>query len=170
MEGLPGGRIAYVTKIHHAVADGSAAAEIIVRSLQEDDRPVAFPEREDAGNEAVPSAARHLAGSLRREIVRQQEERSAATSTVTESCPSVRSRPRCATRLNLTAWSYCDLFNICMMAEEFATVFIKTHEHMHAAGAQVDPALLLPDGVHPSMMGHGLIADRWREAMGGQRP
>jgi len=35
VEGLPNGRVAYVTKIHHAVADGVASAELALRTLQE---------------------------------------------------------------------------------------------------------------------------------------
>jgi len=35
VEGLPNGRVAYVMKIHHAVADGVASAELALRTLQE---------------------------------------------------------------------------------------------------------------------------------------
>jgi len=35
VEGLPNGRVAYVMKLHHAVADGVASAELALRTLQE---------------------------------------------------------------------------------------------------------------------------------------
>jgi lysophospholipase L1-like esterase len=59
---------------------------------------------------------------------------------------------------------------VSSLAEEFAQVFIPRHDHFARAATAIDPALLLPDGVHPSQMGHGLIADCWREGMGAQRP
>lgn len=59
---------------------------------------------------------------------------------------------------------------VTKLAEEFAQEFIPLHKTIHALGNAIDPALLLPDGVHPSQMGHGLIADLWRETMGVQQP
>jgi WS/DGAT/MGAT family acyltransferase len=73
VEGLPGGRVAYVTKLHHAVADGSASAEIVLRSFQEDLEPVVFPRPYEGENERLPAAARHLGSVLRRELARQRE-------------------------------------------------------------------------------------------------
>jgi diacylglycerol O-acyltransferase / wax synthase len=73
VEGLPGGRVAYVTKLHHAVADGGAAAEIALRSFQEDREPWTLPPPYAGGNEVVPPAPGRLARSLWRELRRQRE-------------------------------------------------------------------------------------------------
>ena len=57
---------------------------------------------------------------------------------------------------------------VTRLAETYADVFINLHQYVTEIGNQIDPALLLPDGVHPSQMGHGFIADHWRKAMGAQ--
>ena len=59
---------------------------------------------------------------------------------------------------------------VSALAATYATVFIPLHETIDQLAGQIDPALLAPDGVHPSQMGHGLIADLWRQAMGAQQP
>ena len=59
---------------------------------------------------------------------------------------------------------------VTALAEQFADVFIPLHQHVTEVGEKIDPALLLPDGVHPSQMGHGFIADLWRQAIGAQKP
>jgi WS/DGAT/MGAT family acyltransferase len=73
VEGLPGGRVAYVTKLHHAVADGRASAEIALRSFQESPEPTPLPRAYEGENEPVPAAGWRLAGAVRREIVRLGE-------------------------------------------------------------------------------------------------
>jgi len=64
VEGLAGGRRAYVLKLHHAVADGVASAALISHSAARDalaDPPPATPWRP----EPVPSAGRLLADAFR---------------------------------------------------------------------------------------------------------
>jgi WS/DGAT/MGAT family acyltransferase len=71
VEGLPNGRVAYVTKLHHALADGSASAEIVLRTFQTGPEPVAIPAGYAGADEAVPSGARLLALALRAGLRRQ---------------------------------------------------------------------------------------------------
>ena len=73
VEGLPGGRIAYVVKLHHALADGLASAALAVRLFQQTREPVELPRAWEAENEPVPPALLRLAHSLRRELARQRE-------------------------------------------------------------------------------------------------
>jgi len=73
VEGLPGDRIAYVVKLHHALADGLASAALAVRLFQPTPEPTPLPPAYEAGNEPVPPGLRRLARSLRRELVRQRE-------------------------------------------------------------------------------------------------
>jgi WS/DGAT/MGAT family acyltransferase len=73
VEGLSGGRVAYVTKLHHAVADGGAAAQLVLRSFHADPTPRELPEPYPGVNESIPSAGKRLAAALRRELVRQGE-------------------------------------------------------------------------------------------------
>ncbi len=73
VEGLPGGRVAYLTKLHHAVADGSASAEIVLRSFQENRDPVAFPRPYEGEIELLPRAGQRLVSALRRGFTRQRE-------------------------------------------------------------------------------------------------
>jgi diacylglycerol O-acyltransferase len=73
VEGLPGGRVAYVTKLHHAVADGPAAAELVLRSFQLDASTAPDLSGYERENEPIPSAGRRLLRSLRRELIRQKE-------------------------------------------------------------------------------------------------
>ena len=72
VEGLPGGRIAYVTKIHHALADGSASAELLTRTFQTTPGPQSAPPPSLGPNEALPSAARLIASALRGNLARQR--------------------------------------------------------------------------------------------------
>ena len=73
VEGLPEGRVAYVTKIHHAVADGTASAELVARTFQTTPDPMPLLPPPTEANETVPADWRLLAGSLRRELVRQRD-------------------------------------------------------------------------------------------------
>jgi WS/DGAT/MGAT family acyltransferase len=73
VEGLPEGRKAYITKIHHAVADGMASAQLVSRMFQTTPEPMPLPPPETRANEAVPAGWRLLAGSLRRELIRQRD-------------------------------------------------------------------------------------------------
>jgi len=73
VEGLPAGHIAYVTKIHHAVADGIASAELLTRAFQTTPAPQSFPPPSPGPNEALPSAAHRIARALRGNLSRQRE-------------------------------------------------------------------------------------------------
>ena len=73
VEGLPGGRIAYVTKIHHAVADGIASAELLTRAFQTTPAPQPIPPASQGPNEALPSAAHRIARALQGNLSRQRE-------------------------------------------------------------------------------------------------
>src|SRR5262249_24050370 len=66
LEGLAGGRVAAVGKIHHAVADGVAVAGLLANVMAPDLSGLAEPEREARWMpEAVPSRARLLRDALR---------------------------------------------------------------------------------------------------------
>jgi len=71
--GSPGGRIAYVVKLHHALADGLASAELALRLFQPTPEPAALPPAYEAEDEPVPPALLRLGRSLRRELGRQRE-------------------------------------------------------------------------------------------------
>jgi WS/DGAT/MGAT family acyltransferase len=73
VEGLPNGHVAYIVKIHHAVADGVASAELVSLAFQTTPDPIALPARATQPNEAVPVKTRLLADSLRRELLRQRD-------------------------------------------------------------------------------------------------
>jgi WS/DGAT/MGAT family acyltransferase len=73
VEGLPGGRVAFVTKLHHALADGSASAELVSRLFQDNVEPMPQIPRYAGETEPVPPAARHFARSILREIRRLSE-------------------------------------------------------------------------------------------------
>jgi diacylglycerol O-acyltransferase len=60
VEGLSGGRVAYVVKIHHAAADGLASTRLIERTFQTDPSPVDLPEIASPDNAPPPSTARLL--------------------------------------------------------------------------------------------------------------
>lgn len=47
------------------------------------------------------------------------------------------------------------------LAVEFARVFIPLHEHFNRLRGVIPPELLAKDGVHPTQMGAGMIADIW---------
>jgi len=68
VEGLPEERIAYVTKIHHALADGAAAAELVARLFQTTPEPVQIPEPPQLESERAPAPWGRLAAALRREL------------------------------------------------------------------------------------------------------
>ena len=65
VDGLAGGRVAYVLKLHHAVADGVATAALISHSAERD--PAAGPPAADSAwvGEPVPGAWRLLADASR---------------------------------------------------------------------------------------------------------
>jgi WS/DGAT/MGAT family acyltransferase len=73
VEGLPEGRVAYVTKLHHAVADGIASSELVLRLFNTDIERAPRSLSVDENRDAAPSAARHLANSSLREIRRIAE-------------------------------------------------------------------------------------------------
>lgn len=73
VEGLPGGCVAYVTKLHHALADGMASAGLVLHALQEDPEPATLPTAYASEQEPVPPAAERLLRSLQRELRRQRE-------------------------------------------------------------------------------------------------
>lgn len=73
VEGLPEGHVAYLVKIHHAVADGAASAELVARSFQTTRDPIVLPPRSKQPNEPVPAKSRLLAAAVRRELARQLE-------------------------------------------------------------------------------------------------
>jgi lysophospholipase L1-like esterase len=51
------------------------------------------------------------------------------------------------------------------VAREFAARFIPLDGLFHSAVSRREMAYWLPDGVHPSVAGHGLIADAWIDAV-----
>jgi lysophospholipase L1-like esterase len=51
------------------------------------------------------------------------------------------------------------------LAREFKAVYVALDGLFAAASAQRDPAFWLPDGVHPSLAGHALIAQAWLKAV-----
>ena len=73
VEGLPAGRIAYVTKIHHAVADGLASAELTTRLCRATPEHVGVPTRPPPLREPAPSPLRQILFGLRGAIRRQRE-------------------------------------------------------------------------------------------------
>lgn len=73
VEGLPGGRVAYVTKLHHAVADGMTSARLVLHTLQEGTEAATLPTPYQGEPEPVPPAGERLLRSLRRELRRQRE-------------------------------------------------------------------------------------------------
>jgi diacylglycerol O-acyltransferase len=73
VEGLPRGRVAYVTKLHHAVADGSASAEIVLHAFQHGTEPAKLPPPYEGEQETLPPPGRRLARALRSELARQRQ-------------------------------------------------------------------------------------------------
>lgn len=73
VEGLPEGRIAYVMKIHHAVADGLASARLLSEAfaLAPGWHPLAPASADE--NEPLPPASERLSRSLRLQLARQRE-------------------------------------------------------------------------------------------------
>jgi acyl-CoA thioesterase I len=51
------------------------------------------------------------------------------------------------------------------LAREFGAIYVPLDGLFAAASAQRDPAFWLPDGVHPSLPGHALIAQNWLKAV-----
>jgi WS/DGAT/MGAT family acyltransferase len=74
VEGLAGGRAAYMVKIHHAVADGIASAHLVASSFDTAaDGRYDLASLTGAVNESVPRRRSLLAAALRREIGRQRD-------------------------------------------------------------------------------------------------
>ncbi len=73
VEGLPEGHVAYISKIHHAVADGLASAELISRMFQTTPNSIGLLPPPIEPNEPVPPWRRLLASSLRPELARQRD-------------------------------------------------------------------------------------------------
>lgn len=57
---------------------------------------------------------------------------------------------------------------VSAIAQTHARVFIPLHERFDALRGVLAPELLAKDGVHPTMMGAGYIADCWWQALGAQ--
>jgi len=51
------------------------------------------------------------------------------------------------------------------LAREFKAIYVALDGLFAEAAAQRDPAFWLPDGVHPSLAGHALIARAWLRAL-----
>jgi WS/DGAT/MGAT family acyltransferase len=64
VEGLEGDRLAYVTKLHHAAADGVASARILLDAFQDTPSP-SGPRPEHPPDEPPPPARELLLGALR---------------------------------------------------------------------------------------------------------
>jgi WS/DGAT/MGAT family acyltransferase len=73
VEGLPGGRVAYVSKIHHAVADGVASAELVLRMLQEKPDRVTYSPWEPPPEESLPSRGDRIWAATKLHARRQRE-------------------------------------------------------------------------------------------------
>lgn len=58
VEGLAGGRVAVVAKIHHAMADGKAAVDLLMQVMETEPTPVALPPAPPWQPEPAPSATR----------------------------------------------------------------------------------------------------------------
>lgn len=77
VEGLTEGRLAFVAKIHHAVADGGASAAMLAAVRAEDPRRAewegAASTREAHAGEAIPGAARLVGEALLAQVARLRE-------------------------------------------------------------------------------------------------
>jgi WS/DGAT/MGAT family acyltransferase len=73
VEGLAGGRIAFVAKIHHAVADGGASAELIASTFATTTEPAPLPAAWSAPDETAPPPLALVAEALRRGLARQRQ-------------------------------------------------------------------------------------------------
>ena len=49
------------------------------------------------------------------------------------------------------------------LAEKYGAVFVPLQDVFDAAAAKASPSYLIWDNIHPTMVGHRLIADRWLE-------
>lgn len=52
------------------------------------------------------------------------------------------------------------------LAREYQAVFVPLDGEFAAVAVKREPAFWLPDGVHPSLAGHALIAQAWLQAVG----
>jgi diacylglycerol O-acyltransferase len=73
VEGLPHGHVAFVLKLHHAVADGAASARLVTWTSETEPRPTPLPPPVRTPNEPTPSLARLVGFTLRRDVARQHE-------------------------------------------------------------------------------------------------
>lgn len=55
------------------------------------------------------------------------------------------------------------------LAQEFASAYVPLDGIFTSASFKASMAVWLPDGVHPTYAGHGLIAQSWLEAVGADR-
>ena len=54
----------------------------------------------------------------------------------------------------------------CTTAARHGVTFVPLQERFEAAAEERGAGTVLPDGVHPSPIGHRLILDAWRAAAG----
>ncbi|MDH3684818.1 MAG: wax ester/triacylglycerol synthase family O-acyltransferase [Myxococcales bacterium] len=73
VEGLPGGRVAFLLKLHHAVADGAASARLATQAFAATPDPTRLPPPVTTPNEPAPSLARLVAFTLGKDLARQHE-------------------------------------------------------------------------------------------------
>ncbi len=73
VERLPGGLVAFVIKIHHAVADGLASARLLAETFRPGIGALPPPTGGPLRNEEPPRAARRLGEALLRQLARQRE-------------------------------------------------------------------------------------------------
>jgi len=73
VEGLSGGRVAYLTKLHHAVADGTASAELVLRSFQDSERQMEYALRASGPGEPPPTHRECVTQAMKLHARRQVE-------------------------------------------------------------------------------------------------
>ncbi len=54
------------------------------------------------------------------------------------------------------------------LSRDFARIYIPLHSHFDGLRGSIPPELLAKDGVHPTQMGAGMIADLWWKAVEAQ--
>jgi WS/DGAT/MGAT family acyltransferase len=73
VEGLPGGRVAYVTKVHHAVADGGASAALVLKIFQSTRSPANYRVPALPAAEILPRPSTRIRAAARIHLRRQLE-------------------------------------------------------------------------------------------------
>jgi len=56
---------------------------------------------------------------------------------------------------------------VCNLAHEYNCLYLDLNKGINEIAAKIGPELLTKDGVHPTQMGAGLIADMWWKLIGG---